>query len=225
MASEIKLPALKENVDSVEVNAVKVAPGDVGGQGPGAARSPGRQGGAGRAVAGGRPRREDAASRPATRSRSARSICVIEETDGNGDADAKAAAPAKAAPKPRRSRSRPRQPPKQRRGRPAAAGDAERRPPRRAARDGQPAITPAGPATRRLARELGVDLAQVSGSGRAGRVVEEDVKAFVRQLASGAAAPAAGGAAAAPPLPDFEKWGPVERAAADRASARRPPGR
>src|SRR5262249_31369651 len=42
-------------------------------------------------------------------------------------------------------------------------------------------VVPAGPATRRLARELGVDLRQVSGTGRHGRIVAEDVKAFVRQ--------------------------------------------
>ena len=45
---------------------------------------------------------------------------------------------------------------------------------------------PAGPATRRLARKLGVDLYQVSGSGRGGRIVAEDVEAFVRgHLATG----------------------------------------
>src|SRR5919108_425802 len=47
-------------------------------------------------------------------------------------------------------------------------------------------LVPAGPATRRLARELGVDLRQVRGSARGGRVTQEDVRAFVRELASGA---------------------------------------
>lgn len=70
----------------------------------------------------------------------------------------------------------------------------------------------AGPATRRLARELGIDLDLVTGSGRGGRILEEDVRAYVRQLASGAAPVAVGGApAAAPKLPDFGKWGPVEK--------------
>jgi pyruvate dehydrogenase E2 component (dihydrolipoamide acetyltransferase) len=74
-------------------------------------------------------------------------------------------------------------------------------------------VAPAGPATRRLARELGVDLRQVSGTGRHGRIVEEDVKGHVRQLASGGAGPVtvSGGAPQAPPLPRFEDWGPVER--------------
>jgi pyruvate dehydrogenase E2 component (dihydrolipoamide acetyltransferase) len=60
---------------------------------------------------------------------------------------------------------------------------------------------------------LGVDLALVRSSGPGGRVTQEDVKAFVRGLASGIAAPASGGLAApkAPPLPDFGKWGPIER--------------
>jgi pyruvate dehydrogenase E2 component (dihydrolipoamide acetyltransferase) len=73
--------------------------------------------------------------------------------------------------------------------------------------------TPAGPATRKLARELGVDLNLVTGSARFGRVTEEDVKEFVRQLASGSvplAAPAGSGQQA-PLLPRFEDWGPVER--------------
>ncbi len=69
-------------------------------------------------------------------------------------------------------------------------------------------VVPAGPATRRLARELGVDLKQVTGSAPRGRVTEEDVKAYVRQLASGIGGRGGG---VVPPLPDFERWGPVER--------------
>jgi pyruvate dehydrogenase E2 component (dihydrolipoamide acetyltransferase) len=69
-------------------------------------------------------------------------------------------------------------------------------------------VIPAGPATRRLAREWGVNLGQVAGSGPRGRVTQDDVKTFVRTLATGGVA---GGRAQAPPLPEFEKWGPVER--------------
>jgi pyruvate dehydrogenase E2 component (dihydrolipoamide acetyltransferase) len=69
----------------------------------------------------------------------------------------------------------------------------------------------AGPATRRLARELGVDLDLVAGSGRNGRITAEDVKSYVRRLASGAAPVAAGPGVAAPKLPDFARFGPVER--------------
>lgn len=69
---------------------------------------------------------------------------------------------------------------------------------------------PAAPATRRFARELGVDLHQVPGSGPGGRIVREDVQAHVRQTMAGKA-PAAAGATVVPPLPDFAKWGEIER--------------
>jgi pyruvate dehydrogenase E2 component (dihydrolipoamide acetyltransferase) len=70
----------------------------------------------------------------------------------------------------------------------------------------------AGPSVRRLARELGVDLARVQGTGVKGRITHDDVKAWVkRALASGAAAaPAAGGALPRVPDVDFAKFGPVE---------------
>jgi pyruvate dehydrogenase E2 component (dihydrolipoamide acetyltransferase) len=78
---------------------------------------------------------------------------------------------------------------------------------------------PAGPATRKLARELGVALAEVRGTGRGGRVTLDDIKNFVkseRQRArEGGGTPVAAGAVivnafALPPLPDFSKFGPVE---------------
>src|SRR5262245_30880130 len=65
---------------------------------------------------------------------------------------------------------------------------------------------PAGPATRRLARKLGVDLETVHGSGPRGRVTQDDVISFARRGV--VTSPA--GAAVAPPLPDFSKWGEVE---------------
>ena len=74
--------------------------------------------------------------------------------------------------------------------------------------------SPAAPSVRRLARELGVDIANIAGSGPDGRVSPEDVQAYVRGVMSGATAPASGGAATATPgapLPDFSKWGDVER--------------
>jgi len=69
-------------------------------------------------------------------------------------------------------------------------------------------LVPAGPATRRLARELGVDLRQVPGSAPGGRVTEEDIKEYVSQLASGSSGRPG---VVIPPLPDFAKWGPIER--------------
>jgi len=65
----------------------------------------------------------------------------------------------------------------------------------------------AAPSVRRFARELGVEAADVAGSGPSGRVTMEDVKAHVRAGAGGRAA----AAPAAAPLPDFSKWGPVQR--------------
>ena len=62
---------------------------------------------------------------------------------------------------------------------------------------------PAGPATRRLARELGVDLAVVQGSGTGGRITEDDVKSAVRQQTAVAArGPLPGPAIRTAPLPD-----------------------
>jgi pyruvate dehydrogenase E2 component (dihydrolipoamide acetyltransferase) len=69
-------------------------------------------------------------------------------------------------------------------------------------------VEPAGPAVRRLARELGVDLARVRGSGPAGRIVREDVITAVRQ--------ASAGSPAARSRPDSgaterDDWGPIRR--------------
>jgi pyruvate dehydrogenase E2 component (dihydrolipoamide acetyltransferase) len=67
----------------------------------------------------------------------------------------------------------------------------------------------AGPSVRRLARELGVDLSRVTGTGVKGRISHEDVKAWVKRALSGALAPAA---PALPKLPvvDHAAFGPVE---------------
>lgn len=72
---------------------------------------------------------------------------------------------------------------------------------------------PAGPSTRRLARELGVDLVRVDGSGPGGRITAEDVQQFVRGILAGSPS-AVGGMAGIPrtqPLPDFTAYGPTER--------------
>lgn len=82
-----------------------------------------------------------------------------------------------------------------------------------AASDARPPA-PAGPATRRLARDLGVDLYQVTGTGPGGRITSEDVQNYVKNILEGrASAPGGGGAIATPPLPDFSQFGPVERQA------------
>jgi pyruvate dehydrogenase E2 component (dihydrolipoamide acetyltransferase) len=68
----------------------------------------------------------------------------------------------------------------------------------------------ASPSVRRFARELGVDLGQVRGSGQKGRVSHDDVKAWVKQALAGAATRGAVGSGL-PKLPevDFAKFGPV----------------
>jgi pyruvate dehydrogenase E2 component (dihydrolipoamide acetyltransferase) len=77
---------------------------------------------------------------------------------------------------------------------------------------------PAAPSVRRIARELGVDIRQVNGSGPGGRITVDDVQGFVRQALAGGGPStglgAGGGsapAAAQQPLPDFSKFGDIER--------------
>jgi pyruvate dehydrogenase E2 component (dihydrolipoamide acetyltransferase) len=84
---------------------------------------------------------------------------------------------------------------------------------------------PASPAVRRLAREIGVDINAIEGTGPGGRISQDDVKEHARRILSsvpstmlgaGSAAGAGGGAVLARPgrqLPDFQKWGSVERQA------------
>ena len=74
----------------------------------------------------------------------------------------------------------------------------------------------AGPAVRRLARELGVDLALVAGSGAGGRIVKDDVKAYVKQVLTAPAAPHLA------PIEeiDFSRFGSIEIAPLTRIQAR-----
>jgi pyruvate dehydrogenase E2 component (dihydrolipoyllysine-residue acetyltransferase) len=114
----------------------------------------------------------------------------------------------------------------------AAAATAPRGAPARPAAPTPPPAPAAGPvaatpATRRVARELGVDLKTVRGSGPGGRVLDTDVRAAASgpraapaatppqakpAAPAGPAKPLASVGLEAPPLPRFEQWGPVERA-------------
>ena len=67
---------------------------------------------------------------------------------------------------------------------------------------------PAGPATRRLARELGLNLASIPGTGSGGRITLEDVARAVSGSGSGG-----GRGVVEPPLPDFTPFGPTDRQA------------
>jgi pyruvate dehydrogenase E2 component (dihydrolipoyllysine-residue acetyltransferase) len=78
---------------------------------------------------------------------------------------------------------------------------------------------PAAPSVRRMARELGVDINEVAGTGDEGRISIDDVKAHAKRLVMMAKAGAtvigspAGAHVVAEPLPDFGKWGAIERQA------------
>jgi pyruvate dehydrogenase E2 component (dihydrolipoamide acetyltransferase) len=205
MADEIKLPALGENVPGGDVVEVKVAVGDTIAKGQELIEveaekstvpvpSP---------VAG---KVTQVLVQKGQRVTTGQAIVVVESTNGQAakplegtkpappkaDPAAKAA-PAKAEPAGKAP--------------PAAVPRPQPRPVEAALPVAEGDVVPAGPATRRLAREWGIELHHVGGSGPKGRVSREDVKSYVRDLAAG------GGAARVqtPPLPDFEKWGAVER--------------
>ncbi|MGH7807932.1 MAG: 2-oxo acid dehydrogenase subunit E2, partial [Thermodesulfobacteriota bacterium] len=78
-------------------------------------------------------------------------------------------------------------------------------------------LVPAAPSVRRLAREIGVEIAEVPGSGPGGRITEEDVKNYARMIITrkqDLSAEVHGAQTASksqPPLPDFTKWGEIER--------------
>ena len=87
-----------------------------------------------------------------------------------------------------------------------------------------PVDIPAAPSVRRFAREIGINIAQVPGSGPGGRISIEDVKAFAKALNASSLRPEVpvrgeptGRATMAPegvaarPLPDFSKWGTIDR--------------
>jgi pyruvate dehydrogenase E2 component (dihydrolipoamide acetyltransferase) len=231
MATEIKLPELGENLTRGDVLDVRVAPGDTVSQGQTLLEVEAEKSTvevpaplAGR-ISEVRVKKGDTVQVGQT-------LCLIEAADGAKAEKAKTAPLREAAeaepeapvgqkgegpkaPEERKEKVRGAvAPAAQERttptgnGRRAAAERAEPQASPPAAPGGE-RVVPAGPATRRLARELGVDLSQVTGSAAGGRVTPDDIKAYVRGLASGSAAP--GGTVQAPPLPDLERWGQVER--------------
>jgi pyruvate dehydrogenase E2 component (dihydrolipoamide acetyltransferase) len=117
-----------------------------------------------------------------------------------------APAPAAPAPAPAPAAARPAPPVERHEAPPAPA--VEPAVPSSAAAVATAAVEPAGPAVRRLARELGVDLGRVRGSGPAGRIVRDDVIAAVRQSGGSGSAARAGRDSAAT---DRDDWGPIRR--------------
>jgi pyruvate dehydrogenase E2 component (dihydrolipoamide acetyltransferase) len=123
-------------------------------------------------------------------------LMTIESTNGSDPAAVVAEDPPESPP-----------PPAQRP--PARTSEA---PPKSPRADGDSPIY-ASPSVRRLARELGVELSGMSGSGRNGRIIKDDVQ----RAAAGGPAPASPGLDLLPwPQIDFEKFGPVERVARTR---------
>ncbi len=70
---------------------------------------------------------------------------------------------------------------------------------------------PAAPHVRRLARELGIDIHNVPGNGPGGRISESDVKLYAKSMLTAAGAGTASTHVKQPALPDFAKWGKIER--------------
>jgi pyruvate dehydrogenase E2 component (dihydrolipoamide acetyltransferase) len=129
------------------------------------------------------------------------------KTDAAAAAESKPAAEARVLPMPQRGAPEP----------PATPAPAPAAPPRADGNGNRGAVAPASPAVRRLAREIGVNIDEVQGTGPAGRISLDDVKEHARRILSsvpltaGAGAVAAGAARPARALPDFQKWGEVER--------------
>lgn len=83
--------------------------------------------------------------------------------------------------------------------------------PQPAAQPSGGAPVPAAPSVRRVAREIGVDVNRVQGTGPGGRISADDVKRYAREIIRGGGA--GGAAVPAGPLPDFSRWGEIERKA------------
>ena len=82
--------------------------------------------------------------------------------------------------------------------------------------DAQDEAVYAGPAVRKLAREFGVSLGKVAGTGAKGRILKEDLQQYVARALQEPAMPASGGALPAIPEQDFARFGSVERVSRSR---------
>jgi pyruvate dehydrogenase E2 component (dihydrolipoamide acetyltransferase) len=228
MATEVKLPELGENLEGGEVLDLKVQAGDTVSEGQTLLEIEAEKStvdvpapAAGK-LAQWRIRKGD-------KIKVGQTICVIEPSDGKAKPEAPKKTPTteeKTPPAPESDRNGAAASPQAKAeegkaaeletvtdsGPSAAVRPSEKPPPpkpeetREKEADAELKRKAAGPATRRLARELGVDLDRVQGSALHGRITMDDVKAYVRQLAGRPVT-----ARRAPPLPDFSKWGKVTR--------------
>lgn len=199
MSIEFKLQALKENVEIVEVNAIKVNVGDI--------------------VTKDQPLVEVQADKAALEvpSPAAGKITQILIKQGDQvkigqlifviDPAGSGAAVASSSPPPVPQKTPVAAPSPAPAAVPVATATATKAAPIVLAHDDNKVI-PAGPSTRRIARELGVDLGHVPGTGRHGRVSEDDVRSYVRGSGSNGSS---GGSISVPPLPRFEDFGTVEK--------------
>jgi len=198
MSIEFKLQALKENVEIVEVNAIKVNVGDI--------------------VTKDQPLVEVQADKAALEVPSPAAGKITQILIKQGDQvkigqlifvidPAGAGAAASPATPPAAPQNSAKPTPAPAAAVPVVATAAAKAAPVVLAHDDNKVI-PAGPSTRRIARELGVDLGHVPGTGRHGRVSEDDVRSFVRGSGSNGSS---GGSISVPPLPRFEDFGTVEK--------------
>jgi len=214
MATEFKLPDLGENIAAGDVVSVFVSPGDV--VKPGQALLEVETDKAVIEVPcppGGR-----VASVLVKKGDTVKVGQTLVTLEAAGDAPAAVKSPAKPTPAPAAAPPEPKQAPVTVAAPPAPAPQPARpapvpEPVPEPAPEPAPAssaakVEPAGPAVRRLARELGVDLARVRGTGPGGRILREDVVSAVRQ---GSAQSAATTGAAAAGRTQRDDWGPVRR--------------
>ena len=224
MQVEVKLPELGENVDSGDVASVLVAEGDMI-----AAEQDILEIETDKAVvpvpstAGGRVAKVHVKSGDAI---NVGAVLITIDTDGAAEQPAAAPAATKpeateTAPPPAEATPAPEKPAPVEAPAPAAAvaPAAPSDPPipavKHEAADAQPSA-PAGPATRRLARELGVDINRVRGTGEGGRITREDVIAAVRSNRGTAAASSDDGSSVAKVATpsgrdDSDDWGGLRR--------------
>lgn len=141
------------------------------------------------------------------------SVIVVLEPEGGAAAPAPAPAPKQTAEKPSDAPAAPSPAPAQ----PSALAQA---PVIQAGEGGARQASHASPSVRKFARELGVDVVQVQGTGPKGRITQADVTAFIKGVMTGQRAAPAGAAPAAAgggelnllpwPKVDFTKFGPVD---------------
>jgi pyruvate dehydrogenase E2 component (dihydrolipoamide acetyltransferase) len=217
MASEIKLPELGENLEGGEVLEIKVAPGETVSEGQtlleleaekSTVEVPSPLGG----------RLMKVLVKKGDNIRVGQAICLIEAGAPmpNGESPDVETAPGSAPSHSMPSHEPTAAPVARVEQMPPADGFSAGVAPAQAPPADKPRsrLVPAGPATRRLARELGIDLGLIQGSAHGGRVTQEDVKAYVRQMAASPPPVLRGPASPIgqqPPLPDFERWGQIER--------------